>query len=686
MRGAPSPPPAPLAGNVLMRGAPSPPPAPLAGSDGGKSAVRTSGAFLGILVTLFVARIASLVLHFVLPAPSGARVAEHPLQLLPAALAGEAGTLAALGVLAALVSWAWPRAGLLTLTLGGVFLLFLSQLDLELVRWTGEHLNPYWIGAYNLLAHRRLLGEIVRRDTLALLTAALLVALPSAVVVALARRRGPERVTRSATALLAGVAAAALLSEGRLAPNARALRRARPVLVGLVSESVAALGDRPTPREVRNGIATLHRFLNRPPRWFPDAGYPVWHPVPTEEASYARFRARPLDEKPDVLLVVLESARGWETDLRRPGTAARVPELHRLWTERGVAFPLCIATGYPSIEGRGGILLGIAAHPSGILLYNARQLNVLSIGEILGRAGYTRELVAATSAAFEKMEDWYARWFDAVRYDASFTTDDDLARRTIERLESPRKAPLFLTLFTIATHPPLFRPPGTDPKTPREAYLAALGYTDHALGRIFESLRRTPRGRDTIVVVVGDHSTTNPWQAIRLPRLGTPNAGENWTTLLVAGPRLPAGSVRDELTSQPDVAPTLLGLVGLDVSNHFFGRDLFERPAPRPQGVLALRFHGLAAWEGPRLLQARLDDPTLAQGWSWETYESEPDPENGGYHHGTRLDLTPADRARIEELKTMARAWGAVLDDNRVMPPATGDPSGAAARAATPGP
>ncbi len=492
-----------------------------------------------------------------------------------------------------------------------------------------------------------MLREIVRGDTLALLTAALLVALPSAVVVMLARRRGPERVTRSSTALLAGVAAAALLSEGRLAPNARALRRARPVLVGLVSESVAALGDRPTPREVRDGIATLHRFLNRPPRWFPEAGYPVWHPVPDEEASYARFRARPLAERPDVLLVVLESARGWETDLRRPGAAARVPELHRLWTERGVDFPLCIATGYPSIEGRGGILLGIAAHPSGILLYNARQLNVLSIGEILGRAGYTRELVAATSAAFEKMEDWYARWFDAVRYDASFTTDDDLARRTIERLESPRKAPLFLTLFTIATHPPLFVPPGADPKTPREAYLAALGYTDRALGRIFESLRRTPRGRDTIVVVVGDHSTTNPWQAIRLPRLGTPNAGENWTTLLVAGPRLPAGTVRDELTSQLDVGPTLLGLLGLDVSNHFFGRDLFEKPAPPPQGVLALRFHGLAAWEGPRLLQARLDDETFAQGWSWETYESEAGPserrlpprdEAGSHGGGPRAD------------------------------------------------
>ena len=43
----------------------------------------------------------------------------------------------------------------------------LSQLDLELVRWTGEHLNSHWFFAYNLLAHRRLLKDVILGDTLA---------------------------------------------------------------------------------------------------------------------------------------------------------------------------------------------------------------------------------------------------------------------------------------------------------------------------------------------------------------------------------------------------------------------------------------------------------------------------------------------------------------------------------------
>ena len=144
--------------------------------------------------------------------------------------------------------------------------------------------------------------------------------------------------------------------------------------------------------------------------------------------------------------------------------------------------------------------------------------------------------------------------------------------------------------------------------------------------------------------------------------------GENWTTLLVAarvfrparsGRSSPRSSTSDRRSSASSVSTS---------SNHFFGRDLFAAPAPQPQGVLALRFHGLAAFEGPFLYQARLDDPPFAQKWRWEVYEKEADAANGDYHHGVPETLSPRIARRIESLKTMARAWGAVLDDNRVMP------------------
>jgi hypothetical protein len=620
------------------------------------------------LVTLLAARVASVFFHHFFPTPSGARAAEYPFTLVPATLAGEVGTIAALGLLAGLLSWLSARAGLLLLEAGGFIILFLSQIDLEVVRWTGEHLNLRWISAFDLLVDRRLLKDIVFGDTSALIVAVLLVVVPSLVLLLVARRGGPERLPKRPLVSLALLSLAGFFAGSLIAPTALAFRRARPFFVSLVWDSAASLGDRPSPGEMRVGIEELHRFLNRPPDWFPNEAYPVWHAVPSEEASYSRFRARPLEGRPDVLLVVLESARGWETDFRRSGTEQVVPSLYRLWKERGASFSSCLAAGYPSVEGRRAIVLGIAGFPSGILLHKAQQLRVLSIGEILARAGYRRELVAATSRAFERMGDWYGRWFDAEDYDPAATTDEDLASHVIERFGASRDTPLFLTFFTIATHSPVYRPPGSpEPKSARESYLTALSYTDRQLGRVFDALRATPRGRETIVIVVGDHSTPNPWQAIRIPSLGTPNMGENWTTLLVAAPGIPAGALRPELTSQLDVAPTLLGLLSLDVSNHFFGRDLFA--AAPPQGILALRLNGLAAWEGPWLYQARLDTPSFFQKWEWEVYESEPDPDNNDYHHGRKEVVTAGDRARIGRLKTMARAWGAILDDDHVMPP-----------------
>src|SRR5512141_1098728 len=163
------------------------------------------GAFFGILGVLLAARAASVLAHHLLLSPYGARVAEHPLDVIPATLAGEVGTLALLGALAGLLSWISPRAALAFLALGGFLLLFLSQLDLELVRWTGEHLNAHWFGAYNLLSHRRLLKDVVLGDTLAFAVALFFVVAPSLAIFVLARRRGPERVEGRRVALLAAL-------------------------------------------------------------------------------------------------------------------------------------------------------------------------------------------------------------------------------------------------------------------------------------------------------------------------------------------------------------------------------------------------------------------------------------------------------------------------------------------------
>ena len=333
------------------------------------------GAFFGILGALLVARAASVCAHHLLLTPSGARVAEHPLSVIPATLAGEVGTLALLGVLAGLLSWISARAGLALLALGGF-------------------LRPVPVPARpraRALDRRAPERPLVRR-----LQPPGPPAAPQG-----CRPRGYARPSRSRSSSSSRRPSRSSPSRGdggrsawtgdashssprsrsrgsrpsRSSPRRRWPSGARGRRSWASSRnSIASFGDRPSPREVRLGLEELHRFLNRPSGWFADAGYPVWHSVAfggglvravSRAAAFgeagrpprgARVGARLGDRFPPAL-----------GGSARPGAPSPLEE-------RGVSFPVCIATGYPSIEGRGGILLGIAGHPSGILLYNARRV------------------------------------------------------------------------------------------------------------------------------------------------------------------------------------------------------------------------------------------------------------------------------------------------------------------------
>ena len=58
--------------------------------------------------------------------------------------------------------------------------------------------------------------------------------------------------------------------------------------------------------------------------------------------------------------------------------------------------------------------------------------------------------------------------------------------------------------------------------------------------------------------------------------------------LVIAGPAVPRGAVRDDLVSGVDLAQTVLGMAGLDAGRHMEGRDVFAAgSAPRPWVIAA---------------------------------------------------------------------------------------------------
>lgn len=117
-----------------------------------------------------------------------------------------------------------------------------------------------------------------------------------------------------------------------------------------------------------------------------------------------------------------------------------------------------------------------------------------------------------------------------------------------------------LPLVGIAPDPALL--PWVRNPTPRDLTDAAGHYTctlrvDAALGKLDAILRASGRIDDTIVVFWGDNGPALPKAKTTLSEAGCR------VPLIIAGPGIANGTVREELVSMTDLMPTLLELAGL---------------------------------------------------------------------------------------------------------------------------
>lgn len=168
---------------------------------------------------------------------------------------------------------------------------------------------------------------------------------------------------------------------------------------------------------------------------------------------------------------------------------------------------------------------------------------------------------------------------DDVVFDAAWKSiSADLAKRQ------------FVHILTMDTHAPFgseqeftdaptgFR--GADPM------FRALYATDRAIGRFLKRMEATGlMDRGALVIVTTDHSPSH-WYSEYMP--DNPRMLNDRIPLFIKHRDLAPGSVTDAITSrmssQIDVAPTVVSLMGLETPQSWAGRNLFD-PATRPLWV-----------------------------------------------------------------------------------------------------
>lgn len=164
-------------------------------------------------------------------------------------------------------------------------------------------------------------------------------------------------------------------------------------------------------------------------------------------------------------------------------------------------------------------------------------------------------------------------------------------------------------------------------------YYAQISFLDDAFSRLLAALRETGQLENTIIVYTSDHGDQLGSQGLKNKQL--PFEESIHVPLLVSGPGIPAGS-RQQLIGLLDLAPSLLGLLGLSFSSPIDGSDfsaaLLSPHAPTQDACLIADLvpchqaadRGGREWVGVRTASATYS--RYGDGTPWICYDNAVDP------------------------------------------------------------
>lgn len=255
--------------------------------------------------------------------------------------------------------------------------------------------------------------------------------------------------------------------------------------------------------------------------------------------------------------------------------------------KEGVLFNNFYATGTRSNRGIASVTVSFPS-PKVISVtkeFTTGQKPFFSLPNILKKRGYETSFIYGGDAEFDNMAGFLKlNGIDNIIDEQDFSKedrtikwgvpDDKLFEKTIEYLKSVKK-PFFTTIFTLSNHAPydidpnykLFKNNEFGDLTNR---LNAFHFADIALGQFIEKVREEEWAKNTLFVFVADHGFKTDsnfdlnWENFRIP------------LLLWSPGDILESKVSTITSSQVDILPTVMGILGGKYKNSSWGRDLLN--------------------------------------------------------------------------------------------------------------
>ena len=282
------------------------------------------------------------------------------------------------------------------------------------------------------------------------------------------------------------------------------------------------------------------------------------------------------------------------------------PNFDRL-AKDGLLFERAFATGTRTVRGLEAITTSLPPIPSESILKRPGCEGIANWGTVMADHGYRTSFLYGGYSYFDNMRHFFAGNGFAVRdrsdiKDPVFAniwgvSDEDLFRDATGYFDTLHQAgqPFFSVIMTTSNHTPYTFPPNIPGIAAKGGgRKAGIRYADHALGRLFAEAPQHPWFANTLFVVVADHDARVYGRAqIPVERYHIP-------LLFYAPQKIAAGTVPAPC-SQIDIAPTVLGMLGLPYSAPFYGQDVIHN-ADEQHPLLLNHNHDVAMLSGDRLV------------------------------------------------------------------------------------
>lgn len=295
-------------------------------------------------------------------------------------------------------------------------------------------------------------------------------------------------------------------------------------------------------------------------------------------------------KRPNIVILILES---WSADLIESlgGEPGITPEFKKL-EEKGILFTELYASGNRSEQAMTSIFAGFPSTPITAISHTLEKVVKLpSLTKTLEKERYSTSYYFGGELMYGGIKSFISiNGFDIIMemkdFDRSLPRgklgihDEFILTEQLSDLKNQRQ-PFLSALFTVSTHSPYDQPMEDVISWAKTAgingYLNSAYYTDRCIGDYFREAEKQEWYSNTLFILVADHShdTYNHWPVYKKEYRRIP--------MLLYGDVIKKeyrGSSYGRISSQTDIAATLLSQMELPVNDFPWSRNLMNPTTP----------------------------------------------------------------------------------------------------------